>query len=267
MLHTLAFLMALPLAPAQSGGLTVSHVRPLYSPLGPERVSDKILPGDIYFVGFTTDGMTVQQDGRVNYSIGMELSDSTGKSVSKQAPRELATVQSLGGSELQMYATVLAGADQSPGQYSMKVTIQDLQGKKSTSFTRKFQILKPRFGIIRFRPTLDPNGLIPAPTVGVPGQVVFLSFWVVGFQRGTDRQPSVTAEVQIYDEDGKATIQKPPALRNQPLEADQNVIPMSIGLSLNRLGKFKVVLRVVDNTSSNKKPYEISYPITVVPNK
>lgn len=269
MLNTLAFVVALQLAPAQAGELTITNVRGLYSPLGPARTSDKLIPGDFYFVGFTTDGMKVAANGRVVYSMAMELQDSTGKVISKQAPRELQTIQSLGGSEVQMYAAVTVGADQPPGNYSMKLTIQDVLGKKSGTLTRSFEIVKPSFAIIRLRPTFDQNGMVPAPTVGVPGQNVFLDFWVVGFERGADKQPSVSAVIQVTDEDGKPTIQKPEVLHapqpGQPLEADKNVIPMSLPLALNRTGKFKVHLRVVDEVT--KKHYEITYPITVVPNK
>lgn len=265
MLNTLAFLVALQLAPAQAGHLTITNVRPLYSPLGPERTSDKLIPGEIYFVGFTTDGMKVGQDGRVEYSIGLDLSDSTGKVISSQTPRELQTLQSLGGAEVQMYATIIIGANQPPGDYGMKVTVRDIQGKTSADFTRKFQIVKPRFGIIRLRPTLDPTGLIPAPTVGVPGQNVWVGFWIVGFQRGPDKQPNVTAELQVFDEDGKPTIAQPGVLKNQPLEGNQDVIQMSLPLALNRPGKFKIRIRATDQVT--RKKFDINYPITVVPNK
>src|ERR671933_270664 len=98
---TLALTTALQLAPAQEGALTLRNVRTTHGVLGPERKDNRLLPGDVLVVAFEVGGLQVKEDGRVQYSMGMEMTDSKGEAVfPKREPQPLEAVNTLGGSTL-----------------------------------------------------------------------------------------------------------------------------------------------------------------------
>ena len=88
MLTTLALLSALSLPANQTDKLTVTNVRSTYGVLGAARPDDKVLPGDSYVLSFDIEGVKVADDGKVLYSVGMEVTDSDGKAQFKQDPRD-----------------------------------------------------------------------------------------------------------------------------------------------------------------------------------
>src|SRR5207253_753267 len=101
MLTTMTLFAALSLAPAQTGELELTNIRPTYGLMGPARPDNKLLPGDFFFVSYDIENIKVDgKTGKVLYSMGMECVDSKGKTQYKQEPRDLESVNSLGGSRL-----------------------------------------------------------------------------------------------------------------------------------------------------------------------
>src|SRR5689334_18004183 len=94
---TLALATALSLAPHQEGELKLTHARSTYGVLGPVRESNKLLPGDIYFVRFDIENLKVGSDGTVLYSMGFELLNSKGNKEYAKDPTELTAKNDLGG--------------------------------------------------------------------------------------------------------------------------------------------------------------------------
>ena len=84
-----ALAAALTSAPAQGGDLKLTNVRMTIGELGPKRTNAKFLPGDILFVGYDITGLSIEPDGLAKYKMSMEVSDTAGKSIFKQDPREL----------------------------------------------------------------------------------------------------------------------------------------------------------------------------------
>src|SRR2546427_725234 len=74
---TLAFAAALTLAPAQAGQLELTNARTTYGLLGAPRTDGKYLPGDSFTLSFDIEGMTVDDSGKVLYSIALEVADSS----------------------------------------------------------------------------------------------------------------------------------------------------------------------------------------------
>src|SRR5437868_3494061 len=95
---TLALAAVLQPAPAQqSAKLTITNARTTYGILGQERKSDKLLPGDIFVVSFDIEGLQVKDDGKVEYSMSMELKNKDGKVQFKKEPQDLEAINALGG--------------------------------------------------------------------------------------------------------------------------------------------------------------------------
>ena len=75
---TLALAAALSLTPGQTNQLSFLNVRSVTGYFGPDRKSDKLIPGDIYLLVFDIDGskLTPRQD---SYRMAMQVTDSRGK--------------------------------------------------------------------------------------------------------------------------------------------------------------------------------------------
>src|SRR5262249_45484611 len=74
---------------AQTDSFTLENARTTYSVLGAVRTDEKILPGDQVVLSFDLVNPTIDSSRRVRYSIAMEVTDSRGTVLFKQAPREL----------------------------------------------------------------------------------------------------------------------------------------------------------------------------------
>src|SRR5262249_6657413 len=104
---TLALMSALSAAPDQQGSLKISNVRPTYGVFGTPRAKDELLPGDVYFISFDIEGLTVdQKDNKVQYSVAMEVYDSKDKTKPfyKNGPIDRDVVLLLGGNRLPAFA-------------------------------------------------------------------------------------------------------------------------------------------------------------------
>jgi hypothetical protein len=262
MVTTLPFLAALCLAPSEAGGLTLADARVTHGLLGPTRKDARFLPGDSLFLAFTIQGITADADGKVLYSIGTEVTGSDGKSVFRQPPQDREAINALGGDQLPAFAHVAVGEKQPPGEYTLKVTVTDRAAKRSQTLTQKFEVLRPDFGLVRLCGTGDAEGQVPAGTLCAGGSL-WVNGVVVGFQRGGDaRQPNVTLELRVLDENGKPTMAKPFGGNiDKDVPAKDTALPVQFLVSLNRPGKFTLEVKATDRLAG--KTVTQSFPITV----
>jgi hypothetical protein len=262
MLMTLPLMAALVATPGQAGGPTLNDARLTLGVLGPTRDGAKFLPGDTLFLTFTIDGITVDPNGKVLYSIGTEVTDGGGKSVFKQAAQDREAINALGGTQMPAFAQVSVGQMMPAGEYTLKVTVTDGATKKSQSLTQKFEVLKPDFGLVRLSTSADADGQVPAAVL-CAGQGLWVHGAVVGFQRGGDKQPNVTLELTVKDADGKPTLAKPfSGTINKDVPPNDLSLPIQYLVSLNRPGKFTVEIKTTDQMTN--KSVTQSFPITVI---
>lgn len=257
---------ALALAPAQApaGGLALSNVRSTYGELGGARPGSPLLPGDVLFVCFDIEGITIDPEGKVQYTMGMDILDKAGKTFYKTDPTTKADFVPLGGGKLPGRAYVSVGLDQPPGDYTMKVTVTDTANKATKTLEQKFSVLGKDFGVVAVYASIDERGQIPAPTTAIVGQSVFVQFGVVGFARGGDKkQPNVSIEMVPLDEKGNPTIQKP-SVFNLDAGVDEKDAGITVRflLPLTRPGKFTVRLKATDKVVN--KTYTFNLPITAL---
>jgi len=253
----LALTTVLNLAPAQSQQpLELKNVRTTHGILGQERKDEKLLPGDLLVVAFDIDGLSVKEDGRVLYAMGMELTsldkldkkDKKPRKMFTRDPQDLEAHNTLGGSTLPAFAMSVIGTDTEPGRYNLKVIVRDKQTKAEKVLNRTFEVLPKALGFVQV--AFTNTNLEPAPPVAVPGQRLFLRCALVGFQLGKDNLPNVTFEMQVT-EDGKPTLAKPYKgdIRTDLKKSPEMMSFLPIPLELNRPGKFKVTIKAKDNIS------------------
>jgi hypothetical protein len=267
---TLAVSIVLAAAPADAGSLQIKNDHFTYGLVGSERKDAEVIPGDVLMLAFEVEGLTIKDDGSVTYSTALELLNKDGKSEFNEGPVERTVVNALGGSHLPCWSQAVIGGDVPAGEYTMRVTVADKAVKNGPPavIEKKFTVVAPRFGIIVPKLTYY-NSPFPAPPVAVPGQQFLFFCGVVGF----DSKPGKTAqddlltdvilELTILDESGKPTLSKPFTGALKVVPPDQKAFwPTTFPLSLNRSGKFTLVVTATDKQGN--KTAKLELPLTVV---
>jgi hypothetical protein len=263
---TIALALTLGVTPGEGGNLRLSNIRPTNGLLGSERADSRLLPGDIFFVTFDIDGLKVDKSGSMFYSMSMEVRDSSNKSVYKSEPQDLDMPAPLGGNSVPGFAHVDLGRDMQPGDYTLKVTVTDRATRETKFFEKKFEVLRPTFGMVQLKIAYDKDGAVPAPHIGVAGQSLWVNFNAVNFERGGNpMNPDIKLEMVVLDEKGKPTLNGPIGGSITELPREFSYAPTQFWLPLNRAGKFTVKLKATDMIS--KKTAELSFPITVYDSK
>jgi hypothetical protein len=265
---TLAIASALSLAPAQASKLEIKNDRVTYGILGPERKDTKVLPGDAFVVSFDIEGLQLKDDGRVRYSVGFELiNDKTKNAVFTKDPQESEVTNALGGSRLPAYAISNIGLETQAGDYTMKVTVNDLLAKEkaTVTITRKFEVLAPKFGLVQVALfNVYYQNVLPAPAIGVVGQTYLVNGALVGFQLDKEMLPNLTFELRILDEKGERTLPKPftGEVNKAARKEDLKLMPLFFNLPLTRPGKFTLELEATDKVANKTVKQTLS--ITVI---
>jgi hypothetical protein len=260
---TLALVTALSVTPGQADRLTLTNARTTYGIQGPTRTSTKFLPGDNLVLSFDIEGIKADENGKVLYSIGLEVTNSKGKVQFKQDPRDLEASNALGGTSMPAFVNLKIGLDQEPGTYKVKVKVTDRAAKTSAELTQSYEVVAKGFGLVRLATTFDPEGQIPAPCIAA-GQTIMVNFAAVGFDRaGTGGQPNIAVTLRVLDDAGQPTLAKPFAgAVTKGVPAKVLAVPMQFALALNRAGKFKVEVKATDKVSG--KTATLSFPLTVL---
>jgi hypothetical protein len=267
---TLALTAALSFAPGQTDQLSFLNVRSVTGYFGPERQTDKLLPGDVYLLVFDIAGFKLDAQGKILYRMAMQVTDSRGKVQFGREPEDLEAITSLGGNRVPTSALVEIRLDQPPGELTLSLTVTDRTSKASQKLTRKFEVLPKAFGLVRLVTTIDPQMAIAGvPPMGVVGEFRFVNFAVVGFERDTSKkQPNIVAEMRVLDESGKQ-VSKPSSIEinEATLQVPENagLAPVQFPVALNRPGKFTLELQATDRIS--KKTAKLSLPLTSLEQK
>ncbi len=259
---TMVLTAALAAAPEDKDKLAITNVRDTHGLMGPTRTVDKLTPGGELYLSFDIDGMTIDDDGKVHYSIATEVTDAAGKAIIKIDPHELDAPASLGGDRIPAFVHLDIGLQSPPGQYTVKATVVDLPSKRSATVTRTVDVQAKDFAIVRLKTTSDQEGQLPVAVPGA-GEGLWITFGAVGFGRGGDgKQPDLTFEMRVLDENGKPTRTKPFSLQvNKDVPADAALVPAQFFLSLNRSGKFTIELTASDKVG--KKTAHLTFPLTI----
>lgn len=266
MYTTLALAAVLGLAPSQAGKLSLTNVQPTYGLLGAPRTDAKVYPGDEFWVAFDIEGIKFDETGKAKYTIGLEATDGKGKLLYRREEdknRVVVADNYFGGSKLPAFSYLEVRLDMPPGQYNMKVTVTDRTTNNQASFDQKFEVLPSTFALTRFSSSYDPAMSIPAPLIGVPGQVIYLNFAAVGFGRDAKKLGDLSLEMRVLDEAGKPTLAKPIIGQFPGIPESANLYHVQFPFGLNRAGKFKIELKATDNVT--KKTSAMSFPLTVLP--
>ncbi len=273
MFSSLALAAALTVAPSQ-GSIKLTNVRTTYGELGPVRSDAKFLPGDLFFLAFDIEGITLSPEGKVSYSMAMEVLNRAGTRVfpppdpkepnAPVKPFDREEHLPLGGNRLPARAFLLLDLNQQPGAYTCRVTVTDRTSKATTEVKHAFEVLPKGFGIVSLFTTSDGDGRIPTPPAGHTGQTMYIHAALVGYTRDKDNKTDVFVEFRILDENGKPTLPRaitPPV----PKEIDRDApVSMIFPVPFNRPGKFIAEIVATDNKNNGRKTPPLRLPILIV---
>jgi hypothetical protein len=263
MLTTLVMTLALQTAPAQ-GKLAVANDRLTFGYLGAERKSSDFLPGEVVFVAFDILNMTFDDKSKASYSISLEVLDKDGKTKFREVPRNLVARNFLGGNKLPGIANLQVPLEAKPGEYTLRVVVEDRSNKAKATMERKAKVVAGDFGLIHVHVSSDPDGMVPRSPVGIVGETLNINFAAVGFGRDpSTKQPNIEVGMRLLDSAGKPTTSTPltgSADKNIPPEL--KIIPLQFAVTCDRTGSYTVELTATDKTSG--KSAKVTFPIKVV---
>jgi hypothetical protein len=216
------------------------------------------------FISFDIDGLRATPDGKVTYSMGLEVIDKAGKAMFSAPAAKSEMLLPLGGSKLPAFVYVTLGADMQPGPYTCKITISDDATKATRIAEQKFELMPPAFGLVQLYVSKDDKGMLACGPSGVAGQTVFVNFGLVGFGRTADKKPDAAVEFRVLDGNGQPALAKPivmPIPANFP--PDEPFVPFQVMLPMNREGNFTVEMKAADKTSG--KSVTMTFPVKVYP--
>jgi hypothetical protein len=127
----------------------------------------------------------------------------------------------------------------------------------------EFEVLKPTLGFVQVKFSTVAGEA--TPPIGVPGQDILLHHAVVGYQLDAKKNPNLTLELQMLDENDKPTMAQP-FMKGDIIE-DSKATPGFMLLrpaiiQITRAGKFKVLMKVTDNLA--KKTIEQKLDLEVL---
>jgi hypothetical protein len=245
------------LCPSFAGALEIKNVRPTFGPTGALRGKVEAVPGDFVFLSYDIEGLNVNaKTGKVSYVTTVELLDPSNKSLfSKDTPMDL--ILQLGGNRIPGDLYITTGPKQTPGKYTIKLTVNDKQGKETKSVTYPFDLVPETFGF----------ALVTAPAVGLPGQSYAASFALVHMAFDSKKMPNVEVRMSVLDDAGKPVAN--PVFASLPRDIPEgidiqkeNFVPLTYPVYLNRPGHFTIEITALDNVA--KKQKQLRFGLTVI---
>jgi hypothetical protein len=251
-------------APA-AAQLEIRDIKAAYGPLGPERTSLAVVPGDEIVFRYMIAGIRTDEAGRFQGELRLRLTGPDNKVLldNKQA---MGGVLALGGQMLPGTAQVSFAPDMPPGDYNLSVTISDKLGAGSASFERKLTCTKPALALVRLRFSQDEAGDIPSVAGGILGQTLHIQYKAVGFAR-TRTKLGVVFTLQALDTEGKPLMPQPMRVEFSSDDAAQiadldDFVDFKGLLTLHRVGEFRLHLSVTDVVSKQKAEFVTPLRVT-----
>jgi len=237
--------------------LEIRDIKAAYGPLGSERTSLDVTPGDTIFFRFAITGVRTDAAGRADGEVLVQLTNAAGKTLSENK-EPAGGLLALGGQTFPGNAQVTFGTDAPAGEYTMTVTVRDKIGKASAAFERKLTCTKPAFALVQIGFSRDEKGDIPAAAIGTLGETLFVRCKAVGFER-TKAKPHVVFAMQVVDGRGKPQLPEPVQVDFTAEDAGQiakiGLVDFKGSLALNRTGDFRVHVEATDEAGKQKAEF------------
>ncbi len=262
-----ASVLVVGLLPGMSAALEINNIKARYGPYGAARGDRKYLPKDVIVITYDLSGLNVDaKTGKTKYITKLELLDEQkldkkGMPTVIFGPKETTNepILQLGGGKMPGDLFVQVGAKQTPGKYTIRLTVTDKLEKNAnlaaSVFSYPYEVLPDKFGLVG----------VSAPAVGVPGVPYAAEFFLVNSALDKKNQPKGDVNIRVVDEKGKTVDSVKHVL---PIDLDianvpdLTMIPFRHPIYLNRPGRFTLEISAEDKLGNAK--VQMSYPFTVI---
>jgi hypothetical protein len=235
-----------------------------YGPYGPHRPDHKVLPGEQVDMEFVVRRVGKNRKGEVDITIAGEVVDQEGKKVHELLPVPRTGPLYPDGSTLTSRVSFDLARDQRPGDYRIRARFTDKVTGRVADFAHPVYVLRPEFGAVRLRLTLDKDGKWPAGGHLRVGQQFFVQGRVVNPARDDGGVSRLTIKVWARDPDGRETMPEP--AKAHPIEGK---VPEGGGVNFDEplrtimAGEAVVVVELEDRVDQKKVAYEL--PVVIDP--
>jgi hypothetical protein len=238
-------------------------IRLTYGLGGPLRPDHRVLPGEDICVEYVARGIKKDSKGEVNLAVSGELVDQAGKKWTELAASPLKGLLYRDSSMFFGHMSYTLSMQQPPGDYTARARLTDKVTGRSINFEHPVYVLRPEFGVIRFRLTHDEEGKLPAGANLTVGQGFYVHLAMVNFARDGKRVHLV-AKVSARDRDGKETTPEPvkPMTLNREVP-DGDKIDLAKPMRTIMAGDAFITVEVEDRIAKKTVKYE--YPMLIHP--
>lgn len=262
--------VALGLLLLLAGGLRaevrISHITAATGPYWPSKKDLVYYPGDLVSFRYLISGLQTDKDQAIDTTVTCAVFDSKGKLVNSQS--QPWTYHAVLGEGAGPHMTGFEVNDRyKPGDYTVKVTVQDNLADREASFERHITIRPEEWAISTVAFFRDPDGRLPGCLDAHLGDQLYYKMKIIGYDK---QRIDCEMRMELLDAKGEDIISKPftqvfvnnngELIRSVPYLRAEGALP-----TFTRPGKFILKITVVDHVNEKTAVYQAPVKIAPVP--
>lgn len=257
----LAALVSAVICPAVHAAVELRHVQCCYGPFGPARSGIEVAAHDELMFRFVIAGLKLDAEGKTDAILTIGMSDAAGVEILHQT-RPI-RVSLPWGETCPGTAGLVVSPSAPPGEYSLRVVVDDKLGGGSARFARKVVVVPATFRVINPRFFVDHPRTLPGPCGGFAGQTLALRVQAALPKKGVDGRTAVALTLRVFDLEGNELSRHPVTARREAADGrEYQTLVIDAELPLSRAGELLLRLTLTDEISSKQSTLEL--PLTVV---
>lgn len=256
----IAPLALLILSPA-TFALELRNVQACYGRYGPARTKLEVAPHEELMFRFVIVGLKTDKDGKTDALLTTTLTDANGHDLLSR-PQAIRETLPFEAESCPGTASLLVGPTAAPGEYQLRVTIEDKLGGGSTRFIRKVVVQSADFRLLSPRFFVDPARTLPGPCGGLVGQTLYVRTQIAQPSRRDD-WIACSLKLRVVDLNGKDMLQTPVVIRREVRsQQDYQILALEAELPLSAAGDFRLVLTATDENTKQEATLELPLVIS-----
>jgi hypothetical protein len=257
----LAVMFAMTLCPALHAAVELRHVQCCYGPYGPVRTRLEVAAHDELMFRFVIAGLKLDAEGKTDATITIGLSDAAGNEILNQV-RPI-RVSLPWGETCPGTAGVVIAPTAVPGEYSLRVIVDDKLGGGSARFARKVTVVPAEFRVLNPRFFVDSARTLPGPCGGFAGQTMALRVQGALPKKSDDGRTSVTLALRVFDLEGNELSRQPVIAKREATDGrEYQTLVIEAELPLARSGELLLRITLTDEVTTKHTTLEL--PLTIV---
>jgi hypothetical protein len=243
-----------------TGAVELRNVQACYGRYGPTRTKLEVAPNEELMFRFVIAGLKTTTEGTTDALLNVTLADASGREVINQT-QPIRTPTPFGADFVPGTTNLVIGPTASPGEYQLRVTIEDKLATSSARFVRKVTIRPAGFSIINPRFFVDPARSLDGPCGGLIGQTMYFRAQIAEPSR-KDGRTAVTMKLRLTDLEGHDVMRAPVIVhREMTSDFDYHALAVEAEMPLGRSGEFLLWVTAIDENTKQEVTQQL--PMTI----